>query len=430
MEDQFDAIVIGAGLAGLSAACRLAREGASVVVIERGPYPGSKNLSGGVLYGPVLGQLIPEWWQQAPVERYIDREVISFMTGETAFNIDFKTQSFASAPYNAFTVLRGRFDRWLGEQAEAAGAMLVPGIKVERLVTDGGRVTGVVAGEDTLLADAVIAADGACSFIAQQAGLQKRIDPAHLGVGVKELIGLPKETLQERFGLSGDEGTAYAMVGFATRGVPGGGFLYTNQESLSVGLVMNLEEALQAKVQPAEALEEFLAHPAVAPLIRGGKLLEYGAHLVAEGGISMMPRLVADGLLLAGDAAGLSVNNGFVIRGMDLAIGSGIAAAEAVIEAKAKRDFSAAGLGIYQQKLEASFVMKDMHTYSKAPDFLANPRLYASYPRLLEEVMTRIYAQEANGKEHLMPILMRALKNSRIPLADLGLDGWKGLRNL
>src|SRR5271157_5481985 len=281
-----------------------------------------------------------------------------------------------------------------------------------------------------MLADVVIAADGANSFIAQQAGLQKKIDPAYLAVGVKELIGLSPEIIADRFVLNENEGAAYGMVGFANQGVAGGGFLYTNRDSLSIGLVMHLDECLKTRIQPAEALDEFLAHPAIAPLVRGGKLLEYGAHLVPEGGIPMMPKLVMDGLLVAGDAAGLSINNGFVVRGMDLAIGSGLAAAEAVLEARAKNDFSAAGLGVYSQKMEKSFVMQDMHTYVQAGEFMKNHRLYTAYPRLLEDIMTRIYSQDSTPKEHLLPILMQGLKDSKVSLIDLGLDGWKGVRNL
>ena len=223
---------------------------------------------------------------------------------------------------------------------------------MDRLLRDGDRVTGVAAGEDELYADVVIAADGANSFLAQEAGLRGRIPTHQIAVGVKELIGLPRETIEERFHLAGDEGAAYAIVGFATGGVAGGGFLYTNKESLSVGLVMQLDELLASRRKPADILDEFLAHPMVAGLVRGGKLLEYGAHLVPEGGIEMMPRLAAGGMLVVGDAAGFTINNGFVVRGMDLAIGSAIAAADAVLEAKARGDFSEQGLSLYQQKLE------------------------------------------------------------------------------
>jgi electron transfer flavoprotein-quinone oxidoreductase len=430
MEDKFDAIIVGAGPAGLAAAIKLAREGLQVVLIERGPYPGSKNLSGGVLYGRVLHDLIPEYWKEAPVERYITTNRVSFMTEDSSVNLDYKDQTFADPPYNGFSVLRAKFDRWLGEKAEEAGVMLVPGIRVDRLLKVGENITGVVAGEDEMLASVVIAADGANSFLAQEAGLRGRIETRHLAVGVKELIGLPRETIEERFNVTGDEGVAYAIVGYVTKGIPGGGFLYTNKESVSIGVVVHLDEIVHEGVKPAELMDSFLAHPMVQPLIRGGKLLEYGAHLVPEGGLEMVPQLSMGGMLLAGDAAGLSVNSGLVVRGMDLAIGSGIAAAETILEAKAKNDFSVQSLAAYRQKLENSFVLKDMKTYAKAPQFMKSPRMYEAYPELISNILSSIYMQDAQPKEHMTNTAMKGFKDSKISIFDLLKDGISGVRAL
>jgi electron transfer flavoprotein-quinone oxidoreductase len=430
MEDKFDVIIVGAGLAGCAMAVKLAREDLQVVLIERGTYPGAKNLSGGVLYGRILEDLIPEYWKDAPVERCITSQVVTFMTEEASFNIDFKTQEFGRPPYNGFSVLRGKFDRWMGDKAEEAGAMLVPGIRVDKLIKDGDSVVGIVADEEEMYANVVIAADGANSFLAQEAGLCENIETGHLAVGVKELIGLPRETIEERFNLTGDEGAAYGIVGFATKGIPGGGFLYTNKESLSIGLVMHLDKLVHAGVKPDEVMEEFLVHPMVEPLVRGGKLLEYGAHLVPEGGIAMMPRLYMNGMLVIGDAAGLSVNNGFVVRGMDLAIGSGIAAAEAVLEAKAKNDFSAQSLSVYQQKMDKSFVMKDMKTYAGAPHFMKRPRMYEAYPEMVTHMMAKIYRQEAMPKNHIRGDVLKGFRESNVSLLDLVKDGLKGVQSL
>jgi len=430
-DDRFDAIIVGAGVAGSTAAYLLAQQGLQVVLVERGPYPGSKNLSGGVLYTRVLEHIFPNYAEEAPLERCITRQVISFLGGDASFNVDFKNPAFLQPPYNAFTVLRAKFDRWLAEQAEAAGALLVPGIKVEQVIKDGaGRVVGVLAGEDELMADVVIAADGATSFLAQQAGLRGRIDTKHVATGVKAVVGLPQATIEDRFHLDGNEGVAYTTLGAATRGVAGGGFVYTNRESLSVGLVMRLDDLVRTKSRPAEIFDEFLAHPAIAPLLKDGELLEYGAHLVPEGGLEMIPQLYTDGMLVAGDAAGLVINNGFAIRGMDLAIGSAVAAAQAVVEAREANDFSARSLSRYKAALDRSFVMRDMRTYSRAPHFLDNPRLFKQYPELLADMMTRIYTQNAEGKQPARNDARQSLKDSHISLAQIARDVLEGARAL
>lgn len=430
-EQAVDAIVVGAGVAGSTAAYLLAQAGLEVALIERGPYPGSKNLSGGVLYTQALRQVLPNFLDEAPIERVISNQVISFMTQEASFNIDFKNQAFRQAPYNAVTVLRAKFDRWLAEQAENAGAMLVSGIKVEHLLRDeAGRVVGVSAGDDEIRAGVVIAADGVTSFLAQEAGLRGRIPTGQTATGVKEVIALPREVIEDRFHLDGDEGAAYTIVGYATRGVPGGGFLYTNRDSLSLGLVMRLDDLIKTQSRPAEIFEDFKAHPMIAALIKDGRLLEYGAHMVPEGGVAMMPRLYMDGMLVIGDAAGLGINSGFVIRGMDLAIGSAAAAAKAVIEAKERGDYSAAGLQAYARHLDDSFVMKDMRTYRRAPAFLHTPRLFTSYPELMADVMTQIYTHDGTPKEHVAPTLRKRLKESDISMIDLLKDLMEGARAL
>lgn len=428
-EDRFDAIVVGAGVAGSTAAYLLSKQGLQVALIERGPYPGSKNLSGGVLYGRVLEQTFPAYWETAPVERCITNNLVTFLTEDAHFSLDFKTQAFQTT-HNAYTVLRGKFDRWLAEQAEAAGAILVSGIKVDGVILEDGRVKGVMAGEEAMRADVVVAADGAFSFITQAAGLREKPRPENTSIGVKHLIGMPREVIEERFHLKGDEGAAYAIVGWATRGVSGGGFLYTNLDSLSVGLVMKVDDLVQHQVKSGEMMEAFLHHPLLEGLLRGGKLLEYGAHIVPEGGLDAMPRLVMDGLLAVGDAAGLGINSGFAVRGMDLAIGSALAAAEAIAAAHANQDFSAASLGVYTRTLEQSYVKQDMHTYRRAPAFFENPRLFTLYPELLTALMTRIYTEDARPKPHLTGLLQQSLRECRVPLGDLLKDTLEGIRSL
>src|SRR5450759_3569297 len=183
-EPDFEVIVIGAGIAGCVAAYQLARQGRSVLLIERGEAPGAKNLSGGVLY-------------EAPVERRITRNYISFLNAYSSVAIDYKDARLAD-PVNAVTVLRAKLDAWLAAKCEEAGALIMPGVRVDRVLTedgpDGKRVVGVQAGDDELRAQVVVAADGVNSFIAKEAGLRRNDPLNHLAVGVKSVVKLPRET--------------------------------------------------------------------------------------------------------------------------------------------------------------------------------------------------------------------------------------------
>jgi len=173
---EFDAVVVGAGPAGASAALALARAGRRVVLVERGPFPGSKNVYGGVVYGRVLDDIVPGWWEEVPVERWIVRRSTMMMTGTQSLSVDFRTDAWGSAPYNGMTTLRCHFDTWLASKATDAGAHLLTSTVATGLVRDGaGRVVGVVtdrAGAE-LRAPVVIACDGVNSFLAKEAGSRR-----------------------------------------------------------------------------------------------------------------------------------------------------------------------------------------------------------------------------------------------------------------
>src|SRR5512132_1373749 len=285
--DHFDVIVVGAGPAGSAAALITARAGLKVLLIERGEYPGAKNVSGAAFYGSaVMHKLIPNWWEQAPVERYVSRRDLVLVSPTTAVSIDFRSAapSFAEPPYNAFTILRPKFDRWFAAQAEAAGAFLLTSTVVDDVIKERGRVVGVKVRREQgeVRGDVVIACDGVMSWLARKAGMQREFHPHEMSLGVKEVLGLDEAVIRERFHLSGNEGMVLEYVGAVTEDVHGGAFLYTNRNSLSLGVIAQVSSLVETKKRPYDLLEVFKAHPAVAPLVRGGKLREYSAHLIPE----------------------------------------------------------------------------------------------------------------------------------------------------
>lgn len=426
-EDIFDAIIVGAGLAGSVAALVLAREGAQVLVIERGNSAGAKNVTGGRIYAHSLERIIPGFAQQAPVERIITHEKLSFMTDRGAMTVDYLNAESASPAEVSYSVLRSRFDGWLMDQAEAAGAQLIAGIRVDNVVQRDGKVVGVEADGEIIEGNVVILADGVNSLLAEKLGMAKRVDAAHVAVGVKELIELPKAVIEDRFQLQGNEGAACLFAGSPTDGLMGGGFLYTNESTLSLGLVCGLHHLQEAKKSVPQMLEDFKQHPAVAPLIAGGKLVEYAAHVVPEAGMNMQPELVGDGVLIAGDAAGMCLNLGFTIRGMDLAVAAGEAAAKAVLSARRRNDFSRQGLATYRQYLEDG-PLRDMRMYQRLPALLDNPRMFTRYPEMAVGIARDLFTVDGSAPVPLRKKILRHAKN--VGFINLMKDGLKGVTAL
>jgi electron transfer flavoprotein-quinone oxidoreductase len=431
MSKSYQAIVVGAGPAGSSAALTMARAGLDVALVERGTFAGEKNMFGGVLHRlPALEEVFPDFWDRAPLERHIVKKAVTFMTGDSSFSTLIEAGNFDRTPYNGYTVFRPSFDRWLADEAVKAGATLITSATVEDVVTRDSRVAGVsILDRGELLAPVVVAADGVLSFTALKAGLRRpTFDPAQMAVGIKALIDMPREVIDDRFGLVRDQGYAGEFVG-CTGGVRGGGFLYTNYDSLSVGLVFHLASLRTSGKTPYDLLNAFLEQPQVAKLVRGGRLQEYSAHLIPEGGFEMIPELVGDGILVTGDAAALCNATGVNLEGINLAAQSGVLAGQAVIAAHQEGDFSRKGLEEYRRLMNDSYVIKDLKLYRKAPHMLHNDRIYNEYPELVCSLMEQIYRIDGAPKENISKLFLKTARE-KVGLGKIMADAFGAWRAL
>ncbi len=360
-EERFDVIVVGGGIGGLTAAYILARSGRSVLLVERGNRCGSKNMTGGRLYSGALSEIFPGFETEAPLEREIVRERLRVWNGSETLSADYGSAEIREPEGRSFSVLRSRLDNWMAAKVEEAGGMIVTGVRVDDIVVRDGKVDGIVAGEDVMEADAVILADGVNSLLAQRLGVKRELTPEQAVVCAKEVIELGAAEIDRRFSLDGGRGAAWMFLKCCEEQRLCDGFLYTNADSVSLGISLRVSDADKCGSSVAQMLEDFKHSESISPYISGGVTAEYSAHLIPEGGAVMIPeRLSGDGWLIIGDAAALCANLGFSLHGMDLAVQSARLAAETVLEAALAGDFSAAALGSYQRKLENGPIMRYM----------------------------------------------------------------------
>lgn len=426
--EKMDVIIIGAGPAGIACAYTLAKAGKEVLVIERAETPGAKNVTGGRIYSYALEMVEAGLTEEAALERIITHEQIMMLNGDQAVNIDYHNPAFNSEVKTAqsYSILRARFDEWFAGKAEEMGAMVACGIKVDELIEKDGKIAGVIAGEDEMYADIVVAADGVNSFMAQKAGLINDIPAHNVGVGVKEVIELPAQTIQERFNLQANEGAARMILG-CTEGIHGGGFLYTNQESISLGCVFMPEEAAAHGKSVHEIFQDLKMHPAIYPLLEGGQTSEYSAHLVSEEGYRGLPKkLYRDGFLMVGDAAGFVINTGYSIRGIDLAIVSGVAAARAILSTDEINKIGTA----YIKELKNTELLPTMQSVDGYADLLAIPRIYNTYPKVALGVFERLFVVDGKTPKSIIKEIKQVIKASGLSYWQLIKDGLRGVRSV
>jgi electron transfer flavoprotein-quinone oxidoreductase len=421
--EGFEVAVVGAGPAGSAAALTLAKEGVQVLLVERGTFPGAKNVFGGRIYSYPLKKLLGESWREAPIERFVRKEGITFMTDDSAFSLEYESRD----PEGSFTAKRAKFDKWLAEKAEKAGASLITESRVDDLILDGNRVKGIIAGQDKIPTNAVIACDGATTGLARKAGLVGMLEPCQISMGTKDVIELPSEVIEDRLGLDPEQGAAHVFVGSCSGGLRGGGFLYTNRDSIALGMVVGGEDVSSNQTQASSFIDRLRKHPKIKRLIKGGRTVEYDAHMIPEAGPKMLTRPYTNGMIVAGDAAGHLLNNGYTFRGVDIAIQSGIAAAQTVLEARKRKDYSENTLRGFQTRLRTDPALKDMYTFNRVPAYLRKSRLYSIYPELVCAAAEAIYRVDGTGKRKIFKEL-RAQAKGRVSIFSLVRDMIGGAR--
>ncbi|HWJ02199.1 MAG TPA: FAD-dependent oxidoreductase [Verrucomicrobiae bacterium] len=412
--EEFDVIVVGGGPAGVAAALTAVRNGMKTVVIERGEFPGAKNVMGGVLYTQPTSRLVPEFWQEAPLERPVIEQRYAFLSGDNAFSAGYRSPGWADAPYNAHTVLRAKFDRWLAKKAEAEGVLFITETVVEDLLYKGDAVVGVRTGraEGDLLGKVVILAEGVNALIAKKAGLHTQLGPEHVAVAVKEIISLPREKIEDRFCLEAGQGATLELLGDSTAGMIGTAFIYTNQDSLSIGVGCLLSEIVKKQANPNDLLERLKAHPFVRKLIQGGETKEYLGHLIPEGGFKAIPKMYRQGVLVVGDTAMLV--NGIHREGSNLAMVSGMMAGEVAAGAVKSHDLSEQSMKLYQDRLKETFVMKDLYKYrNTAHLFEENPQFFTTYPEMLTKAAHEFFTVDSMPKADKQKKIMQMVTEHR-----------------
>jgi electron transfer flavoprotein-quinone oxidoreductase len=240
-------------------------------------------------------------------------------------------------------------------------------------------------------------------------------------VGFKEVIELPSGVIEDRWRLNEGEGAAQLFMGEVTRGMTGGGFLYTNRDSVALGVVVAMEQ-LRVRGDELESwqlLDAFKEAAQIKPLVRGGALAEYSAHAVFEGGFDRLPRPYGAGYLLAGEAAGFALNALVTVRGMDLAIASGWAAARAALAARAAGDSSAATLSVYERFLRETFVTAAMEAGRGVPQAIENRRLFSEYPGAVARMLEGFFTVDDESSATLVRTSLRGARREFLKIETL-----------
>ncbi|MBI5059526.1 electron transfer flavoprotein-ubiquinone oxidoreductase [candidate division KSB1 bacterium] len=375
-----DVLIVGAGPAGLACAYHLkrlidAKQGAhkqlaeiEIMVLEKARELGAHSMSGAVMDPRGLAELMPDWKAQGfPAERFCAEDGVFYLTEKSKFRTPWTPPPLKNHGYPIVSL--NRLVKWLGEKVEALGVTIATEMPGQELLLDGDKVTGVQLGDKgvnksgeakrnfepgaNIEARVTVLAEGTRGSLTktavQKLGLAGQ-NPQVYCLGVKEVWETPKPIAAP--------GTVYHTLGYPLGNTYGGSFIYTMRDNLvSIGLVTDLG-AGSPYTDPHYNFQKFKAHPWVAGMIRGGKLIAYGAKTIPEGGWFAMPRHYADGLLIIGDSG--SFLNAQRLKGIHLAIKSGMLAAESILNALLMDDFSKDSLKSFKEKVDSSWIKDEL----------------------------------------------------------------------
>jgi electron-transferring-flavoprotein dehydrogenase len=380
---EADVVIIGGGPAGMACALRLSQlidehnaknpdaqlSKENIYVLEKAREIGQHCLSGALLDPRAMRELIPGFEKEAPIDAEVSKEAVYFLTERGKFKLPITPPPLRD--HGNYVISLNRFVKWLGGKVEEAGITVFTGFAGSELLFDGNRVTGVQTDDKgvdkanqpksnfepgyDLKAKITILAEGTRGSLTKQLisrfSLDEDCNPQTYGVGVKELWEVPS-------GRIGKGEVIYTMGWPLTRKEYGGAWIYGGKDNVvSLGFVTGLDYP-DPRLDPQRVLQEFKKHPFIANLLEGGKMIRYGAKSLPYGGWWATPPLTGDGWMILGDSAGLL--NSQRLKGIHLAIKSGMLAAETAFEALRKNDFSSAALGTFQQHVEASWIKEEL----------------------------------------------------------------------
>jgi electron transfer flavoprotein-quinone oxidoreductase len=317
---DFDVIVVGAGPAGSAAALTAAKAGAKVLLLERGPEPGSKNVSGAMVRISEIAEVFSS--KDIPVERNVKSVKLIVHSPSGEVSVDVKVSGGLG------NVGRLKLDRWMAQQAEAAGAVLVTKTTALGLEWDRGEAKAVITDRGKVSGRAFVLSEGVNALISIQSGLRPDLKPEEAVVTVKEVYAMNKDEVNRRFSLKEDaEGVSWRFL--FDKPLPGAGFLYTYRDAVAVGVGVPMSSVISSKVKPEKVLEEFQAFSGIREIVKEASLREYSSKVIPEAGFPSW-RSSRSNVYLAGDALGLI--NPITFDGIGPAVSSGALAGRAAAE--------------------------------------------------------------------------------------------------